>query len=91
MFVLSNLSGTPGVRASELICRLSEAWLKMAAVKLKFSPVLLPSDPSTNSVAIIGLPKNLAKISYNDIKAKFGARVSEEVDAFWGVFLALIF
>lgn len=28
---------------------------------------------------IQGLPNNLAKITYNDVKAKFGSRVTEEV------------
>lgn len=51
----------------------------MAGVKLKFSSSLSPSDPVTNPVVIIGTPKNLAKISYHDMTAKFGGRVQEDI------------
>ena len=30
-------------------------------------------------ICVLGLPKNLAKVSYHDVKVKFGSRVTEEV------------
>lgn len=57
----------------------ADSTVKMAAVKLQFSSALSKSDPNVNAVVIIGLPKNLAKVGYNDVKVKFGERVSEEV------------
>lgn len=51
----------------------------MANVTLRFAKTLVPSDPSINPVLIIGQPKNLARISFEDVKAKLESRVSELV------------
>jgi len=50
----------------------------MASVKIKFSSTLSASDPQSNAVVIIGQPKNLSQLKYNDIKVKFGSQISEE-------------
>jgi hypothetical protein len=51
----------------------------MASVKIEFSSTLSVTDPHTNSVLIIGQAKNLAELKYDDVKVKFGSRISEEV------------
>nr|SVE84361.1 EOG090X093U [Daphnia pulex] len=42
-------------------------------------------NPITNPVVIIGTPKNIAKISYNDMSTKFGGRVTEDVSKAYSI------
>ena len=51
----------------------------MTAVMLKFSGSLSPSDPKDNAVLIVGQPRHLAKITYDDVSCKIQPRVSAEV------------
>ena len=37
------------------------------------------TDPKDEPVVVIGLAKNLAKLSYSDVKHKLGQSVSKEV------------
>ena len=48
-------------------------------VNLQFSGSLSKSDPESIPVVIVGQTKNLAKISYDDVKVKLQPRVSAEV------------
>ena len=51
----------------------------MSAVTLKFSGTLSESDPKDNAVLIIGQPRHLAKITFDDVSCKLQPRVSAEV------------
>lgn len=50
----------------------------MVAAALKFSGSLTQSDPEKNAVVIIGQPRYLTKITFNDVKIKLEPRVDEE-------------
>ncbi|KAJ8302651.1 hypothetical protein KUTeg_019047 [Tegillarca granosa] len=45
---------------------------------LKFSATLSKSDPQTNPVLIVGQPKNLAKITFEQVQIKLLPRVNSE-------------
>ena len=51
----------------------------MTNANLRVTRTLVESDPLYNPVLIVGKLKNLTKIGYDDIKCKFGDKVSEEV------------
>lgn len=51
----------------------------MVAATLKFSATLSKSDPQTNPVLIVGQPKNLAKITFEQVQNKLVPRVNNEV------------
>lgn len=46
---------------------------------LKFSATLAQSDPQNNAVVIIGQPKNLGLISFDDVRCKLEPRVDADV------------
>lgn len=50
----------------------------MSAVTLKFAGILSPSDPKDNAVLIVGQPKHLAKISFDNVSCKLQPRVTAE-------------
>ncbi|XP_077503041.1 putative aminopeptidase NPEPL1 granny smith protein isoform X1 [Amblyomma americanum] len=64
-------------RASGNGCRLRN--LAMCCTVIKFNGHLTPSDPLHHPVLIIGQPKNLAKITFEDVKCKLEPRVGEEM------------
>ncbi|XP_046360463.1 probable aminopeptidase NPEPL1 [Haliotis rufescens] len=45
---------------------------------LKFSATLAQSDPQNNAVVIIGQPKNLGQISFDDVRCKLEPRVDAD-------------
>lgn len=51
----------------------------MTSTVIKYNGHLTPSDPLFEPVLIIGQPKNLAKISFEDVQCKLHSRVGEEV------------
>ena len=51
----------------------------MTGVTVKFSSGLCVSDPVSTPVLVIGQPKDLAKVQWEDVKAKLEPRVAKEV------------
>ncbi|XP_029849083.2 probable aminopeptidase NPEPL1 isoform X2 [Ixodes scapularis] len=52
---------------------------RMSSAIIKYNGHLTPSDPLHQPVLIIGQPRNLSKISFDDVKSKLDPRVGEEV------------
>lgn len=51
----------------------------MAGVSVSFFSGLAVCDPVTNPVLVIGQPKDLAKVQWDDVKVKFEPRVAKEL------------
>ena len=60
------------------------------ACHINFSAVRSVSDPHEIPILIIGLAKNLAKLTFKDVAANLEPRVTEEVTSCFNSFVSLV-